>query len=590
MKEFSAQTGGRYTYIDDIINLQELSLAFASVFNDCDNFIVSGCEVSGSTISSGFVYLNGKLRKFSGATGIGTWPQYIYELNRTESVAYASGADKVGRNDYGCSIGASVPSTPDKLTNAIPAYIQITKTGGKQLREAFFGKYALLLNSVYGSQTVNGDVTFKNNVNVNSVLTTNKNHIFKDGESICQMFWEGRLFNINARIGNGTSYNFRVDDTSESFVFSIAGVDVCTISKNGVDFMPIKASSSTSGNITSISDQIYNSGTASDDGTLYINYKGYNNDVNYFRNTVIGNGKGNAIVKVIGSSGFVGVTGSLSVSSAMKDGITLKHNTLGKASMSLTKLISWIDKNDEKMAFIGYNSSADNILYINNVIADIEIEGLTSVNIGPVIKENGTSLKDKYVLKDDLEELLGGKVDSDNVYSSTAADSKFAKLKGGLSQFVNDENTKEVLRKQIGAIPIGELDDYVRLDKYLSDMAKTEAEKEKICENIGAARTGDFQSKIPDTGWVRIANTDLYARQIGSHVCVQGKMITVHTGSVAFTLPNQISAPRYDVAFRSVMDCNHNWGCVIPGGSKECKVVYCDHCGKYISVSFSYMV
>lgn len=590
MKEFSAQTGGRYTYVDDIINLQELSLAFASVFNDCDNFIVSGCEVSGSTISAGFVYLNGKLRKFSGATGIGTWPQYIYELNRTESVAYASGADKVGRNDYGCSIGSSVPSTPDQLTNAIPAYIQIAKTGGKQMKEAFFGKYALLLNSAYGSQTVNGDVVFKNNVNINSVLTTNKNHIFKDGESVCQMFWEGRLFNINSRIGTGTSYNFRIDDTSESFVFSIAGVDVCTISKSGVDFMPIKSSSSTSGNITSTSDQIYNSGTASDDGTLYINYKGYNDDINYYRNTVIGNGKGNAIIRIVGSSGLVGVTGSLNVSSAMKDGITLKHNTLGKSSVSLTKLISWTDKDDEKIAFIGYNSSADNILYINNVIADIEIEGHTAVNIGPVIKENGTSLKDKYVLKDDLDELLGGKVDTDNVYSSTDADNKFAKIKGGLSQFVNDENTKEVLRKQIGAIPIGELDSYTRLDKYLSDMAKTEAEKEKICENIGAARTGDFQSKISDTGWIKIANTDLYARQIGSHVCIQGKMTTVHTGSIAFTLPNQISAPKYDVAFRSVMDCNHNWGCVISGESKECKVVYCDHCGKYISVSFSYMV
>ena len=143
MKEFNAQTGGRYTYVDDIINLQELALAFASLFTDCDNFIVSGCEVTGSTISEGFVYLNGKLRKFSGATGIGTWPQYIYESNKTESVAYASGADKVGRNNYGCTIGSSVPTTPDVLTNAVPAYILIPKSGGKRLKEAFFGKYSL---------------------------------------------------------------------------------------------------------------------------------------------------------------------------------------------------------------------------------------------------------------------------------------------------------------------------------------------------------------------------------------------------------------------------------------------------------------
>ena len=31
MKEFSAQTGGRYTYADDLENLQELALAFAEL-------------------------------------------------------------------------------------------------------------------------------------------------------------------------------------------------------------------------------------------------------------------------------------------------------------------------------------------------------------------------------------------------------------------------------------------------------------------------------------------------------------------------------------------------------------------------------
>ena len=590
MKEFSAQTGGRYTYVDDIINLQELALAFTCLFTDCDNFIVSGCDVVGSTISAGFVYLNGKLRRFSGATGIGTWPQYIYESNKTESVAYASGADKVGRNDYSCTIGSSVPTTPDPLTNSVPTYIQITKSGGKRLKEAFFGKYALLLNSIYGSQTVNGDVTFKNNVNVNSVLTTNKSHVFKNGESICQMFWEGRLFNINARIGNGTAYNFRMDDSTESFVFSIGGTDVCTISKNGVNFKPIKSSSTTSGNITSNTDHIYNSGSASDDGTLYINYKGYNDSVDYFRNTIIGNGKGNTILKVTGSSGLVGIDGNLNISSAMKDGITLKHNTLQKSSVGLTKVISWCDMKDAKIAFIGFNSAADNIFYINNVLSDIEMKGVTSVNLGPVIKENGIALKDKYVLRDDLPALLEKKADVSSIYTSVNVDKNFAKLVNGFSQFVTATNTKEALRKQIGAIAIGELDDYVRLDKFLSDMAKTEAEKNKICENIGAARTGDFQSKIPDTGWIQIANTNLYARQIGDHVCVQGKVVTVHTGNVVFTLPNQISAPKYDVAFRSTMDCNHDWGCVIPGGSKDCKVVYCNHCGKNISVSFSYMV
>ena len=57
MIEFSAQTGGRYTYVDDIVNLQELALAFSSIFAACDNFIVSGCEVNGTSIGAGYVYL-----------------------------------------------------------------------------------------------------------------------------------------------------------------------------------------------------------------------------------------------------------------------------------------------------------------------------------------------------------------------------------------------------------------------------------------------------------------------------------------------------------------------------------------------------
>ena len=70
MIEFNAQEGGRYTYVDDIVNLQDLALSYSALFSECDNFVVSGCEVSGTSISAGYVYINGKLRYFSGATGI----------------------------------------------------------------------------------------------------------------------------------------------------------------------------------------------------------------------------------------------------------------------------------------------------------------------------------------------------------------------------------------------------------------------------------------------------------------------------------------------------------------------------------------
>ena len=33
MKEYIAETGGRYTYSDDILNLQELALSMSAVFD-----------------------------------------------------------------------------------------------------------------------------------------------------------------------------------------------------------------------------------------------------------------------------------------------------------------------------------------------------------------------------------------------------------------------------------------------------------------------------------------------------------------------------------------------------------------------------
>lgn len=589
MIEFNAQTGGRYTYVDDIVNLQELALAFSSIFAACDNFIVSGCEVKGSSISAGYVYLNGKLRYFSGATGISKWPQYIYESNKAESVAYASGSDKVGRNVYGCSISASMPSIADSLTGNVPQYIQIQKVGGRTLNDAFFGKYALLLNSSVGSQTIGDAVTFANTVKVQGALSMNDGASVIKGEAVCRMFYEGNIFHIQSRIGTGTVYDFAFDQ-NRGYVFSIGGIDIISISQSGISFAkPLTVGKSVVGSITINADHIYNSGTGNDGGALYINYKGYNDGSSYYRNTVIGNGKGTTIISVNGKSAIVNLTGTLIAESALQTGIVLKHTTLNQSNTSLTKVISWLDASDSQMAYVGFSSTSDSIFHIHNRIANICINGLSAVNLLPAIMENGVLLTDKYVQKTDLATQMTGKADVSAVYSKADAESKFADKTGGLSQFIAGSNTKETLRSQIGAIAIGALDDVPRTSKYLADMAKTEADKKKICENIGAARSGDFQTQIPDTGWIKISGTDLYARQIGDHVCVQGKATTVHTGSVMFTLPNQISAPRYDVAFRASLDCNCDWGCKIAGGSKDCTVIYCNHHGKTISLSFSYM-
>lgn len=170
MKEYKAQTGGRYTYADDLLNLQNLALAFGSIFGDCLNFIISGCEVSGNNISEGFVYINGKVRKFEGHTGNSTWPKYIYENNSNENIGYANNQTKVGRTNYGCACGPTVPSGNDPVTGAARQSIQIASTGAAlRKKNEFFGKNCLLLDPG-AAQTVANAVTFSGNVAIGGTL------------------------------------------------------------------------------------------------------------------------------------------------------------------------------------------------------------------------------------------------------------------------------------------------------------------------------------------------------------------------------------------------------------------------------------
>lgn len=108
MKEYVAETGGRYTYSDDILNLQELALSMSAIFDGCSDFIISGCMVDGAVISPGYVWLGGKVRYFEGCTDA-VYPYYIYETNRHESVVYANDVNKRGRTCYLCIGGPQCP-------------------------------------------------------------------------------------------------------------------------------------------------------------------------------------------------------------------------------------------------------------------------------------------------------------------------------------------------------------------------------------------------------------------------------------------------------------------------------------------------
>ncbi|MDR1090623.1 MAG: hypothetical protein LBL79_06060 [Prevotella sp.] len=587
MKEFAAQTGGRYTYIDDVLNLQNLALAFASVFDGCDNFIVKGCKVSGASISEGYVYINGKLRYFSGASNR-SWPQYIYETNSTESVAYENGTDKVGRNVYGCAIADKVPAVNDPLTNEIPQYILISGSGGTQMKDALFGKYALILNSAAGTQDVNGVVNFTGSVNVAGAIVSKSRATIQSGNAAGQMYYDGDNFVVQSKIGAGAAYKI-VLSNDNGFVFYVDNDILLSANSQFISLKkPVVADSGKFGNIKTTGNNIYNDGVSTDSGAIYINHLGYDGGNSYFRDTYIGNGKGSVIVGVNGKNSSVGINGQLSVSGPALAGLTLKGSYV-KTNNALQKIISWTDSESSQIGYIGYNSAANKIFEIYNGLANISITGLEAVNLGPAIMENGVLLSSKYAQKAIIEAELKEYAKTNEVYTTIDADNTFAKLSGGLSQFAAG-TTKSVLRSQIDAVSIDDvLKKAPELSKCLSDMASTEEAKKKICSNIGATYGGDFQPKMKDSGWMMI-KTDLYVRQIGNVVCIQGYVTTIHS-DVVFSIPNTIDPPAYAVAFSTVTSSYTGlWRCHINANSRNCTVDYCNNHGVKIPFSLTYMV
>ena len=499
MKEFSSQKGGRFVYVDDMLNLQDLALAFSHIFDDCDNFIISGCEVSGNAISEGYVYLNGKIRKFNGASSITTWPQYLYENNTIENVYYKSGATQAGRTIYGVLSGSSVPSTADSVTSKAPTSIEVPKSGGIQMKDAFFGKYALLLSPANLSQVLNGSLKIGNELSVTGKISTNDyccitnnkasfNAGFDVDDLVLNTKYADNSYSINIKDGGGISLN--VNDSA-----------ILTITDNGaVSNSCFQSSMGVFGNVGVSTDGIYNRSTATDNGVLNINMVGFDGASQYYRNTVIGNGKNTAIISVNGQDQMVEINGVETLASAVNGESLVFLANASKTDNSIQKTIAWKDSNKEVMGVLGFTQPDDATFRITNNLAGVYVYGATNsfVDLGPAIKENGQLLSDKYAQTSDIE------------------------------------NVKADIKER------------AKISSYLSDMATTDDIKKQIRTNIGAAGLNEFQPILKDTGWIAISASGGVIRQIGSIVSVQG-FITLKTTEALFTIPPEIDPPASNV-------------------------------------------
>lgn len=607
MKEFSAQTGGRYTYVDDIINLQDLALAFGNVFDGCDNFIISGCQVSGSTISAGYVYINGKIRYCAGATGVSKWPMYIYESNSVDKVSYADSGDKVGRNVYACSVGSSVPTANDMLTGAAPKSLSIASDGTAfRLKDAFFGKYSLLLDTPYDSQTVNKKVVFAGDVTASSGLTS-KTLAVASGTSSATMAYEADgTFVISSKLSGKQEYKLLM--TSDGvFKLMVGSQNYAQIDNTGANFyVSVSSSSIYGGNILLQGNSIFNHSVTGDTASLNINMVGYNGGTNYYRDTYIGNGKNEAVLSIVGKTKNVGINGTVAISNSSAAVLSLQHATLAKSDKTLQSYVSWKDKNGDVIAQIGYTDTTTYDWYVKNTLGKVVLDN--DVTITGTLIVNGTDILGAMAKQSDMSASLAKKANVSDVYTKTESDNRYVKKTDSISQFVTNAGGTTAFCGLIGAATASDLNSAALKSQSFADVvlyglpssndsayaSKLEARKRLLCTTIGAAYTDDVSKSDKDTGWITMTvqncgiTTQLYARQVGKVVSIQGRLHTHHSGTI-FTLPNSIDPPKYEIGY------SHNrsgsWHCIIEGGSRDCKVDYCSNgCSEYIGFLMTYII
>lgn len=408
MNEYIAESGGRYTYADDILNLQELALSMTSIFSACSNFIISGCEVYQDKITPGYIWLNGKVRKFEGCNNP-AFPYFIYEINSNDSVTYANDVNKRGRCNYLCTGDICVPTTTDPLTGQVPQFIEITIDYAPRFIDKFIGKYALLLDSPFSKQTIKKELILAGN------LTGEKDIESKTAISVVNQETGYSIKNIvkvtgEASIGvylKGLLVNEIVINTNGSFSFFKQGIEIAKIDSNGLFFTNSASQKAQIGAIMIEANNIFNWDANNDTGSVNVN--GYKSEITNYRDFKVYNGKQTAlpILHIAGKSNTAYVNGILSINGSSID---FRNNIYSKTAKELIASISWKDKDGEIIGFLGYSTDDSFNFEVNNLLGNIILSTKGYIDILDELRIKGVNIADIYVNKKELTKELDKKV------------------------------------------------------------------------------------------------------------------------------------------------------------------------------------
>lgn len=627
MKEYKAQTGGRYTYAEDLLNLQDLALSITSVFANTNNCVLSGCAItklpSGNVnIASGFVWLDGKIRHFIGANDISIANGYYIKATfESESVKYANDASKVGREVYG-TIGVTTLPTDSQ-------YIFINSDGAYPTIDVeFFGKYSIIKNPKSSSQKVNSALEVSGALKANEVSSTmssvgdNTKGFLRVLRTILA---EGGLYQhyvVNSDVKSTIQYG---DDGK--IYFYVDNVKVATFHKDKCEFIATSTSSQVSDKIQIIGDNINLTGDGSTSASIKINFKGYNGGNSVPRSLDVFDGKGSKLFSCNGS-GFNESHVPLHITKGHN--LILKHTELSLAESGFSKYIDIQDRTGSSLVKIGFWDGQNFKIDTNGKQFDCIVP---SFNITGTIFEGGQSLSAKYTTKEELMALdqLTVKKDGDKIltdvnftqalYSKLNAITTSTIASNGSGYVVASDAKTELDKASKRASNLSDLTDFASARTSLSVYSKAESDtlytkkgsNLSDVSDVSVARTnldvyskeevsskateivgnlsyskgesdGKYQQKLKIVDWTNctpggsIGQFNVRAKQYGNVVSIQGTLTSAGNNSIWLTIPNEIDAPVNrigGVADMEIRDVSGNYGIkwVCDAGSRSIKVV-----------------
>lgn len=490
MKEYIADTGGRYTYVDDILNLQELALSMTAIFSACEDFIISGCETTGNALSSGYVWMNGKVRYFEGCPAA-TFPYYIYEANSIDTVVYAGDMNKKGRTNYLCAGSSALPTVPDSLTGKVPCFIEVAKNYAPRFIDKFFGHYAVLLETPFSKQTIKKDLT------VTGELTAEKGMASKTAVSIVSPSgYHLKLLvkeNGTASFGsylNGLLISEICISTDGAVSFVKDGREMAVLDKDGISYTHASSQTARMGSLEIAGNSLINVMDETDEGSVDINVAGLDSGTSMYRDFRVFDGKQakTALLHIRGKSGTVQVNGTFLVSNKGK-GMSLISSNYKQDDKALTGALFFMDADKNEMASVGYVSQENFDFSLANTIGNISLVPKESVNITGELKINGISLKDIYVTQASFTAALAKKVDSvagkqlstedfTATYKKKLDDISSGDIATGGEGYVTANQVKEALDKKLAASSnLSDLTDKGTARSSLSVYSKLETDR-----------------------------------------------------------------------------------------------------------------